>query len=243
MKTALVTGADRGFGYCITKELMAKGYVVFAGRYNDEYPLLDKLAAEQPGKVFPIILDVGSEASVKAAVEEVLKNTDHLDVYVSNAAYMMGPPSSQLRGELPIDESLLDYSVRINSLGAFMVFKEFLPLFDRGTEKRLCFLSSEVSSITMMRRDDEIRYCITKSALNIMVRMLYNKLYDDGYTFRLYQPGWMRRMLPDGTKDPGLPQQIEPEDSAAFAIDIFTGRRGDEQRLVLVDHMGNEWPY
>ena len=243
MKTAIVTGADRGFGYCITKELIRKGYVVFAGRYKDDYRLLDQLAEEHPGMVFPILLDVGNVMSIKEAVAEVTTQTDRLDLYVSNAAYMHGPPSSQLRGELPVDIALLDYSIRVNSLGAFIIVKELLPLFDNGKEKRLCFVSSEVSSVTMMRRSDEIRYCMSKSALNIMVRMLYNRLYDEGYTFRLYQPGWMRQMNPDCTQEMMHANQIDPRDSAAFAINVFTGKRQDEQRLLLTDYLGNEWPY
>jgi len=37
--------------------------------------------------------------------------------------------------------------------------------------------------------------------------------------------------------------QIDPRDSAAFAINVFTGKRQDEQRLLLTDYLGNEWPY
>ena len=113
----------------------------------------------------------------------------------------------------------------------------------KGEEKRLCFVSSEVSSINMMHRDGEMRYCMSKAALNMAVRMLYNSLYEKGYTFRLYQPGWMRRVMPDGSKREGDVRQIEPEYSAVQAIPLFIGKKEDEQRLELMDYLHNGWPF
>jgi NAD(P)-dependent dehydrogenase (short-subunit alcohol dehydrogenase family) len=116
----------------------------------------------------------------------------------------------------------------------------FLPLMKVGM-KRLCFISTEASSIAMMRRDTGYAYCISKTALNMGVRILYNELYRDGFTFRLYQPGWMRRTNPDGTYKEGA--DLLPEESAVVAVPQFIGNREDEGRLVLIDYMGNEWPF
>ena len=48
LPTALVTGADRGFGFCITRRLARAGWLVFAGRVLPDYALLDRLCGEFP---------------------------------------------------------------------------------------------------------------------------------------------------------------------------------------------------
>ena len=104
-------------------------------------------------------------------------------------------------------------------------------------------MSSEVSSVALMQRDGDFRYCMSKTALNIAVRMLHNTLYPRGYSFRLYQPGWMRRQNPDGSLLTRDARQIDPAFSAARAMPLFTGTRPDEERLELVDYLGSIWPF
>lgn len=243
MKYALVTGADRGFGHCLGIELLNKGYAVIFGRFLGEYDLVSPLSERYPGRVFSVQLDVEQEDSIRRAAAEVGQITDHLDVFVSNAAYMGGPASSSLRSDTEIDPALIEKSIKTNAVGALKCVEALKPLLDLGEEKRLCFVSSEVSSVNMMQRDGDFRYCISKTALNMAVRMLYNSLFDKGYTFRLYQPGWMRRVQPDGSKKTGDPRQIDPEYSAAQAVDLFTGKKPDEQRLELMDYMHAGWPF
>jgi hypothetical protein len=81
---------------------------------------------------------------------------------------------------------------------------------------------------------------MSKAALNMEVRILFNGLYASGYTFRLYHPGWIRSYM-KGEKD--LEATLEPEEAAAKAIPILLGPREDEAQLALVDYEGNEWPW
>ena len=99
------------------------------------------------------------------------------------------------------------------------------------------------ASVALMQRDGDFRYCMSKTALNIAVRMLHNTLYPRGYSFRLYQPGWMRRQNPDGSLLTRDARQIDPAFSAARAMPLFTGTRPDEERLELVDYLGSIWPF
>ena len=59
LPTALVTGADRGFGFCVARRLARAGWRVYAGRILPDYVLLDRLRDEFP-EVRPIPLDVAS---------------------------------------------------------------------------------------------------------------------------------------------------------------------------------------
>jgi hypothetical protein len=69
---------------------------------------------------------------------------------------------------------------------------------------------------------------------------MFNDLRPEGYTFRLYHPGWMRSYMMGKKSTNG---DLEPEDSAAQAIPYFLDDRDDEDRLVMIDYEGREWPF
>jgi len=104
----------------------------------------------------------------------------------------------------------------------------------------LCFVSSEAGSITRAERTAWFGYCMSKAALNMGVKIMFNDLHRNGYTFRVYHPGWIRSYM-SGEKN--MEATLEPEEAAVKAIPIFLGPREDEGRLVLVDYESNEWPW
>jgi len=252
MYTALVTGADRGFGLSITKGLLKMGWSVYAGKYIEEYTLLEDLQKEN-ANLHIVRLDVGSVDVIKSVYAEVCETADSIDMIVSNAALMgmtgRDVPASNKRlpdHPSPPENALTDLdhvyrSFKVNALGGVTLVNVFRPLLEKGTMKRLCFVSSEVSSISMMNRDRAFAYPMSKSALNMGVRMMHNDLYEKGYTFRLYHPGWMQRVMTDGTRVEGA--AIDPDDSAEVGLRFMTEPLMDEHRLVMVDYLGNEWPY
>jgi hypothetical protein len=77
--------------------------------------------------------------------------------------------------------------------------------------------------------------------MNMAVRMIHNDLYPQGYTVRLYHPGWMRRVMLDGSQVEGA--SVDPNDSAEVGVRYFIEPLLDEHRLVMVDYLGNEWAY
>lgn len=252
MLKALVTGADRGFGLSISKCLLELGWTVYAGKFIEEYTLLEDLQKENEN-LHIVRLDVGSKENIQSVYDEICQTTGYLDMIISNAALMgmtgrdiptsskrreFAPPSSE---EKKTDLDHVWRSFKVNALGGLALTNIFKPLLDKGSLKRLCFVSSEVSSISMMNRDRGFAYPMSKSSLNMAVRMIHNDLYKQGYTIRLYHPGWMMRVMLDGTRVEGA--AIDPDFSAEFAIKYFTEPLIDEYRLVMVDYLGNEWPY
>lgn len=72
--------------------------------------------------------------------------------------------------------------------------KSFLPLMKEGM-KRLAFVSSEAGVNSLAHRTDGYAYTTSKTALNMIVRRMHRTLYPQGYTFRLYHPGWVRSYM------------------------------------------------
>jgi hypothetical protein len=81
---------------------------------------------------------------------------------------------------------------------------------------------------------------MSKAALNMGVKILFNDLYPNGYTFRVYHPGWIRSYM-SGEKN--MEATLESEEAASKAIPILLGQQENEGRLVKVDYEGKEWPW
>jgi NAD(P)-dependent dehydrogenase (short-subunit alcohol dehydrogenase family) len=237
-RNVLVTGADRGLGFSLCAELLERGWIVYAGQFMPEWPDLDALQGRFPGTLHVVPLDVGSGASVQAAAQSVDESTDHIDLLISNAGI------SAQGGRNPIREAQ-DYAAMlhvydVNALGALRVVEAFLPLCDRGAMKRLCFVSSEAGSIERSTRTAGYGYCMSKAALNMATKIMFNDLHPQGYTFRVYYPGWLRTYM-SGVKS--TQANLEPEEGAALAIPLFLADREDEDHLVMIDYQGREWPW
>jgi NAD(P)-dependent dehydrogenase (short-subunit alcohol dehydrogenase family) len=237
-RTVFVTGGDRGLGYALCAGLLGAGWQVFAGQYLPEWPDLSNLADQFPQDLHLIPLDVTTVESCGTAAAAVGKITGHLDLLINNAGVLSTVMDTPIRQ--PQDYTEMHRLFDVNALGPLRVVEAFLPLMDRGSFKRLCFVSSESGSITRQERTSWFSYNMSKAALNMGVKTLFNDLHPQGYTFRVYHPGWMRTYM-WGYKD--LEATLEPEEAAAKAIPIFLNPREDEDRLVMVDCDGNEWPW
>ncbi len=240
MKTVFITGADRGLGLAMTKGLLENGCRVFAGQFLPQWPELAALKSQHPDALTILPLDVGDMESIQAAADAVGRESGSLDVLISNAGILSNRLESTIRQNPDYDGMLAAYQV--NALGPLRVTEALLPLLDRGEGKRLCYVSSEAGSIGKSYRTGWFGYCMSKSALNMGVSILFNDLTKDGYTFRVYHPGWVKSYM-HGEKNEEA--NLEPEEAAAPALAYFLEPSGshDEGKLVLRDDQGNEWPW
>jgi len=240
MPSVIITGADRGLGFALCKEYLSRGWTVFGGKFLDDYNLLEQEREKNPSlRIVP--LNVGDATSIAKAHDLVAEQTDSLDMIISNAA-LMGEVKCSI-DDLPLDLDAPWNSFRVNALGPAIMVENFLPLTDKGKMKRLCFISSEVSCILLMkyREGNSYPYPMSKSSMNMGVRLMHNLLYPQGYSFRLYHPGWMKRQMTDGTLSEWA--KLDPADTAAHCAEYFDTPLGDEQRLVLYDYRSHEWPF
>lgn len=133
--------------------------------------------------------------------------------------------------ELDLTGSLLEQTMTVNAFGPLRVTQKLLPLLRRGTLKRIVNISSEAGSIGDCDRTSWFPYCMSKSALNMQVKILHNYLASDGFKVLAIHPGWMRT-------DMGGPEApLQPDDAADAIFRLTQG----EPRLgepIFLDYQG-----
>ena len=228
MKSVFITGADRGIGFALCRCFLENGWMVFAGRFMEYWKELDTLKEEYCNRLFLIELNVGSQDSVNTAANTVGSQTDCLDMLVNCAGIFQGG-----------DREGIVSCLNVNTMGSIRMVEAFLPLMEKG-EKRLCFFSSEAGSITLAHRQGDVSYCVSKTCLNMAVRLMFEKLQPQGYRFRLYHPGWVRSYMSGQKSTRG---NFEPEEAAVVAYRQFTADRNWEDVLVMSDVSDEIWSF
>jgi NAD(P)-dependent dehydrogenase (short-subunit alcohol dehydrogenase family) len=236
-KAVLITGADRGVGCALAECFLRENWLVFAGQFMPEWDALEKLKTVHGNSLHIVTLDVSDGDSVLAAYGEVGAKTGRLDMIVNNAGISGGAGDIFALGDLSRGLRIFN----VNSLGPLRVTNTFLPLLeDPASLKRLCFVSSEAGSVSVCHRKEGFIYPMSKTALNMAVKLLFTRLRDRGYTFRLYHPGWVRSYM-SGKKS--VQGKFEPEETAASAVRFFVEGQRREDALRLVDNEGAVWPF
>jgi NAD(P)-dependent dehydrogenase (short-subunit alcohol dehydrogenase family) len=187
LKTALVTGANKGIGYEVARQLARKGFHVFIGARNRDAgrKAADEIAKEG-GKATLLEIDVSDDASVTAAAREFAKAADHLDVLVNNAGIIVDGDNAILE----VSDDLLRKTLETNTLGALRVTRAFAPLLARSKEPRVINVSSGGGQLTGGADGWSPAYCISKTALNGVTSQLGTAL--PKFAVNSVCPGWVR---------------------------------------------------
>lgn len=182
----LITGAARGLGLAMTRQLLESGWNVGA-LVRAESEGLAALAPRYREQLGIHLGDVSDEASTRAAFAGIARRFGHLDVLVNNAV-------TYLDGSRPtIEEADLSICARtfeVNAVGPLRVAQHALPLLRKGQRKLLVQVSSEAGSIGDCKRKTEFAYCMSKSALNMGSKILQNHLAPEGIKVLVMHPGW-----------------------------------------------------
>jgi NAD(P)-dependent dehydrogenase (short-subunit alcohol dehydrogenase family) len=191
---ALVTGANKGIGKEIARQLSAKGVHVLVGARHQERG--EKAVAELRSNGLSVEfmeLDVTSQASVDDAAAELEHRYGRLDILVNNA----GMRDDWCPGsEVPVDT--LQKTFETNVIGAFRVTKALLPLLRKSKHGRIVNMSSGLGSLTwntdshgpLPSRHSSLAYSSSKAALNMITIQLGNELEGAGIKVNSADPGF-----------------------------------------------------
>lgn len=229
-----ISGADRGFGFGLTKKMLERGYTVFAGQYLPEWTELQNLKQQFAHTLHLIPLDVGSDESVEQAVVIISGLTEQLDVLISNAAIRGWNPEDHADFT---DTTMMMEVYNVNTLGSVRLFERCLPLLKKGSERKVCFVSSEAGSIGDCWRDGFFWYAMSKAALNRYARVMFNRHRKEDFKFRLYHPGWIQSYMSGKVNEAAA---YTPDESAVFAMDYFFDQVVNEDQFVLHSYDGTD---
>jgi NAD(P)-dependent dehydrogenase (short-subunit alcohol dehydrogenase family) len=176
---AVVTGANRGIGLEVCRQLAQLGYEVVLGARD---PAKGRAAAPD---LEVCALDVASDASVTAAAAWVAERHGRCDVLVNNAAILYDTWARASSADLAEVHEALE----TNLFGAWRTTLAFLDLLRRSPRGRIVNVSSEGGSLAGMRGGSPA-YRVSKAALNALTRTLAAELRGDGILVNAVCPGW-----------------------------------------------------
>ncbi|KAG9604063.1 NAD(P)-binding protein, partial [Aureobasidium melanogenum] len=197
MATYLITGASRGIGLELTKQLLelptSKVSKVFAVARNAETAVIKQLVQEHPDRVYPVSASVDDNASIQKAAEIVkTKLSGHgLDVLVNNAG-IAGTTSGPIK-DMDLDQ--LTQILNVNVIGTQRVTAAFMSLLEQGTQKKIINMSSGLGSFSFAARTATMpadAYIISKTALNMLTLRWANQYSHAGFTIVAISPGWLK---------------------------------------------------
>lgn len=226
----LITGADRGLGHGMAKLLLEQGHHVIAGEFCQEWSQLASLAEQYPEQLMVVPLDVTRQDSVQAARMLVEQRYPVLDLLISNAGIHSNSE------DMHTDTGRMMQMYAVNAVGPVRVVEAFYDLMHGSARKEILLVSSEAGSISASERTGEYGYCMSKAALNMYGKNLYNRLHPEGYDIRLYYPGWIRSYMAGTLAQQG---DLSIGEGAAFAVQYALAEPAEE--LYMVGFDGKRW--
>ena len=193
-KIALITGANKGIGFEVARQIGKAGWTVLAAARNRELgeAAVAKLQAEGLDARF-MLIDLDVHETATAAAESVGQQFGKLDLLVNNAAIAAktdGPPSK-------VDLAALDALMRTNFVGTVAVTQAMLPLLQGAGKSQIINVSSELGSISQQTDADwkyvqvkALAYCASKAALNMLSVQLAWEFRDANIAVNSINPGY-----------------------------------------------------
>jgi NAD(P)-dependent dehydrogenase (short-subunit alcohol dehydrogenase family) len=185
-RSALVTGANRGIGFEVARQLARLGLKIFLGARNAKAgrAAAEKLSSE--GEVTFLELDVSNADSVRRAADELSRQQKYLDVLVNNAGVLLDEDKSALT----ITPEIFAQTLRTNTLGPWLVTQAFVPLLEKSPGPRIVNVSSGGGQLEDGADGWAPCYCVSKTALNGVTAQLAAAL--PKFAVNSVCPGWVR---------------------------------------------------
>ncbi|WP_375446717.1 SDR family oxidoreductase [uncultured Fibrella sp.] len=190
-KTALITGANKGIGFEVARQLAKRGFAVFVGsRDMAKGRAAAQTLCDAGYEATFIQLDVTDPVSIRQAAGTFSQKADHLDVLINNAAILEDHGETIVK----LNPELLDRALTTNVKGAIMVTQDFLPFLEKSPNRdqigtRIINVSSGAGALGEMQTYAPA-YSVSKTALNAVTRQFAGAL--PGVAVNSVCPGWVR---------------------------------------------------
>ena len=190
MKTALITGASRGIGKAIAKELAAQGATVVIN-YNGSEAKADEVKheiVEKGGCAQCMQCNVADYEGCEAFIKAVIEQFGRIDILVNNA----GITKDNLI--MRMSEEEFDKVIEVNLKGAFNCMKHVSRIMLKQKSGHIINMSS-VSGV--MGNAGQVNYCASKAGIIGMTKSLARELGSRGITVNAIAPGFIETEMTD----------------------------------------------
>ncbi|AHB48527.1 short-chain dehydrogenase [Hyphomicrobium nitrativorans NL23] len=191
-RTALVSGANRGIGFEIVRQLARLGVLAVIGARDPEdgAKAAEKLQSE--GLEVPVVaLDVDREDSAAEAVADVKRLYGRLDILVNNAAILIDEPGGFNASFFDLKSDTVRRTMETNLLGPIRLIQAALPLMREQDYGRIVNVSSIAGQLAEMGSGYPA-YRMSKTALNALTRLTASEIGPGDIKVNSMCPGWVR---------------------------------------------------
>ena len=187
MKIAVVSGANRGLGKEVVRQLAELDYAVVLTSRTEAGRSVATEMRDAGRKVSFHQLDVGDGQSIAELVEYLREAHGTVDVLVNNA----GIHYDTFQDTLTADFSIVEEAFRVNTLGPWRLTKALYPILRKGGGGRVVNVSSSSGSFVNSWPGTPA-YAITKAGLNMLTVKMAVDMADAGILVNAVCPGWVR---------------------------------------------------
>ena len=240
MRRVVVTGANRGLGLEMARQLLGAGDEVVATARDPKLAQeLTKVVAGSGGRGSVVRLDVADPNTVDAAALEIGERFEAVDLLINNAGIWSPPgePERVSAGALADlrPEPVLEV-LRVNAVGPMLVTRALARLLSAAPGAVVVNLSSGLGSIAGATSRGNVAYGMSKAALNMLTRHLAAELAGQGTVVVAMSPGWV-------ATDMGGPQAaLQPAESVRGILNVV-GALTPARSGAFLDHTGATLPW
>ena len=215
--TILVTGANKGIGYEVCRQLAQAGHrVILSARSAERGEAAVAKLKKEGLQVEFLPLDLSDESSIAAAGQALTKRLTALHVLINNAAVLQ----TWMGSILDVTGRELRETFETNVTGPILLTQALLPLLEAGKPARVINVSSLLGSVAQME-DGWPAYGVSKAALNAATRKFAAALKSRGISVNAASPGWVKTDM--GTADAPLSVEQGGHNIARLVTDFPAG--------------------
>jgi NAD(P)-dependent dehydrogenase (short-subunit alcohol dehydrogenase family) len=241
---ALITGSDRGIGFALTQELVARGWKVLATCRDPAHAqALQEFAASHP-QVIIEALDVTNTEAIDALAGKY--RGQPIDALINNAG--LAGASFPSAAALNADE--FQRVMLVNTFAPLRVAGAFLEQVAASRQRKIIAISSGLGSLWQAPQASQVyAYAVSKAGLNMAMRLLQNEVRARGIMVGIVSPGPvdtdMQRAYRDASAQIGTPitaPQLTAADSAKTLVNYIESL-GPEKAGRFYSYSGQEIPW
>lgn len=183
---ALVTGASSGIGEAIAHKLQAAGYIVYGTSRRGAQ------AGQYPYTLLP--LDVTNDASISAAVTQLVQQEGRIDLLVNNAGFGIAPAAAE-ESSLEQAKAIID----TNFLGIVRMSRAIVPLMRQQGRGRIINIGSIIGLVPMPY---VALYAASKHAVEGYSEALDHELRTHGIKVSVIEPAYTKTQFEANNIEP-----------------------------------------